>query len=311
MTRRDPWVNMLRTTLACFAAGVGGADAVTVQPFDAALGLPDAFARRIARNTQALLVEEAHLARVIDPAGGSWYVEPLTDELAPRGLGVLPGDRARRRRARPRWTPGCVAERLAATWERRERPTSPPPRPDHRGQRVPEPGRDAGRRATRCRRRRRGGLPRVPAGRRRSRRCATGRTRRSPATGARPRCSWPRSARWPPTPRGPAFAANLFQAGGIDDRRRPGRPSPPTRSPPAFAAAGTAGRLLCSTDTLYAERAEAAVAALRAAGAATGAGWPGGRRASPGVDGHLVRRLRRARRASTTVYDALWRWRER
>src|SRR5215203_2185604 len=52
-TRRDPWVNMLRTTVACFAAGVGGADVVTVQPFDAALGLPDSFSRRIARNTQA------------------------------------------------------------------------------------------------------------------------------------------------------------------------------------------------------------------------------------------------------------------
>ncbi|MCF2529778.1 methylmalonyl-CoA mutase subunit beta [Yinghuangia soli] len=81
-TRRDPWVNMLRTTVAAFAAGVGGADAVTVRPFDAALGLPDAFARRIARNTQALLLEESHLAQVIDPAGGSWYVEKLTDELA-------------------------------------------------------------------------------------------------------------------------------------------------------------------------------------------------------------------------------------
>src|ERR687893_901033 len=62
-TKRDPWVNMLRTTVACFAAGVGGADVVTVQPFDAALGLPDAFSRRIARNTQNLLVEEGHLAR--------------------------------------------------------------------------------------------------------------------------------------------------------------------------------------------------------------------------------------------------------
>ena len=82
MTARDPWVNMLRTTLACFAAGVGGADAVTVQPFDAALGLPDAFARRIARNTQSLLLEEANVARVIDPAGGSWYVERLTEDLA-------------------------------------------------------------------------------------------------------------------------------------------------------------------------------------------------------------------------------------
>src|ERR671916_89162 len=81
-TKRDPWVNMLRTTVACFAAGVGGADVVTVQPFDAALGLPDAFSRRIARNTQNLLVEEGHLARVLDPAGGSWYVESLTESLA-------------------------------------------------------------------------------------------------------------------------------------------------------------------------------------------------------------------------------------
>ena len=89
MTRRDPWVNMLRTTLACFAAGVGGADAVTVQPFDAAIGLPDAFARRIARNTQSILLEESKVAGVIDPAGGSWYVERHTDELARAGWAVF------------------------------------------------------------------------------------------------------------------------------------------------------------------------------------------------------------------------------
>jgi methylmalonyl-CoA mutase len=89
MTRRDPWVNMLRTTLACFAAGVGGADAVTVQPFDTAIGLPDAFARRIARNTQSILLEESRVAGVIDPAGGSWYVERHTDELARAGWAVF------------------------------------------------------------------------------------------------------------------------------------------------------------------------------------------------------------------------------
>ncbi|TDV41473.1 methylmalonyl-CoA mutase subunit beta [Actinophytocola oryzae] len=89
MTRRDPWVNMLRTTLACFAAGVGGADAVTVQPFDTAIGLPDAFARRIARNTQSILMEESRVAGVIDPAGGSWYVERHTDELAHAGWAVF------------------------------------------------------------------------------------------------------------------------------------------------------------------------------------------------------------------------------
>jgi methylmalonyl-CoA mutase len=88
-TRRDPWVNMLRTTLACFSAGVGGADAVTVQPFDAAIGLPDAFARRIARNTQSILLEESRVAAVIDPAGGSWYVERHTDELARAGWAVF------------------------------------------------------------------------------------------------------------------------------------------------------------------------------------------------------------------------------
>jgi methylmalonyl-CoA mutase len=82
LTQRDPWVNILRATVGCFAAGVGGADAITVLPFDDAIGLPDAFARRLARNTQAILVSEAHAARVVDPAGGSWYVESLTGDYA-------------------------------------------------------------------------------------------------------------------------------------------------------------------------------------------------------------------------------------
>jgi methylmalonyl-CoA mutase len=82
MSAYDPWVNMLRTTVAAFAAGVGGADAVTVLPFDSPLGRPDAFGRRIARNTSSLLISEAHLARVADPAGGAYAVEKLTDDLA-------------------------------------------------------------------------------------------------------------------------------------------------------------------------------------------------------------------------------------
>ena len=81
MTRRDPYVNMLRATIAVFAAGLGGADAVTVLPFTAALGLPDRFARRIARNTQLILIEESHLAAVADPAAGSGAIEHLTQEL--------------------------------------------------------------------------------------------------------------------------------------------------------------------------------------------------------------------------------------
>lgn len=82
MTKRDPWVNLLRTTIACFAAAVGGAGAVTVLPFDSAIGLSDDFARRIARNTHTVLHDESSLARVIDPAGGSWYVETFTDAIA-------------------------------------------------------------------------------------------------------------------------------------------------------------------------------------------------------------------------------------
>jgi methylmalonyl-CoA mutase len=85
MSKYDPWVNMLRTCVAAFAAGVGGADAVTVLPFDSRLGLPDAFSRRIARNTSSLLVEESHVAKVADPAGGAFAVERLTDDFAVAG----------------------------------------------------------------------------------------------------------------------------------------------------------------------------------------------------------------------------------
>ncbi len=89
MGRVDPWVNMLRGTVAAFAAGVGGADAVTVVPFDERLGLPDALGRRIARNTSSLLIEESHVATVTDPAGGSYAVEKLTDDLAVAGWAEL------------------------------------------------------------------------------------------------------------------------------------------------------------------------------------------------------------------------------
>ena len=89
MTRYDPWVNMLRTTVAAFAAGVGGADSVTVLPFDSALGRPDTFGRRIARNTSHLLISESHVARVSDPAGGAYAVEKLTDDLAAAAWAVL------------------------------------------------------------------------------------------------------------------------------------------------------------------------------------------------------------------------------
>ncbi|MEX0167898.1 methylmalonyl-CoA mutase family protein [Streptomyces sp. LMG1-1-1.1] len=253
MSRRDPWVNMLRTTVATLAAGVGGAAAVTVLPFDEALGLPDAFARRIARNTSTILIEESHLARVVDPAGGSWYVERLTDELAhaawesfqeiERDGGQAAGLRS-----------GAIGERLAETWAarsaklatRREPITgvSEFPHLDEKPvDRAPAPEQPSG------------GLPRV----RRDEAFEALRARSDAhlaATGARPRVylaalgpAAAHSARL-------AFADNLFRTGGIE---------PVTEG--AFEESGAAEACLCSSDALYAEQAEAAAAELRAAGA--------------------------------------------
>ncbi|MFD7133474.1 methylmalonyl-CoA mutase family protein [Streptomyces sp. NPDC059894] len=254
MTRRDPWVNMLRTTIATLAAGAGGADAVTVLPFDHALGLPDAFARRIARNTSTILIEESHLSRVIDPAGGSWYVERLTDELAEAGWEFFRTlERAGGQAAALR--SGLVRERLAETWavraaklaKRREPVTGVSEFP-HLAEKpvvrepAPEPPS--------------GGLPRV----RRDEAYEALRARSDAhlaATGARPRvylaALGPASAHTARL----AFAANLFQAGGIE---------PVTDGP--FERSGAVEVCLCSSDALYEERAEAAVRELRAAGAA-------------------------------------------
>ena len=81
-SREDPWVNVLRSTLAAFGASVGGAEAITVLPYDTVAGLPERFSRRLARNTQILLCDESNVGRVTDPGGGSWYLESLTDQVA-------------------------------------------------------------------------------------------------------------------------------------------------------------------------------------------------------------------------------------
>ncbi|MFD9934285.1 methylmalonyl-CoA mutase family protein [Streptomyces massasporeus] len=272
MTRRDPWVNMLRSTIATLAAGAGGADAVTVLPFDHALGLPDAFARRIARNTSTILIEESHLSRVIDPAGGSWYVERLTDELAHAGWEFF--QRIERLGGMPAALRSGDLERdLAETWQaragllakRREPITGvsefpflaekPVVRAD-----APEP--------------RSGGLPRV----RRDEAYEALRARSDAhlaATGSRPRIFL--------AALGPAaahtarltFASNLFQAGGIE---------PVTEG--TFEESGATEAVLCSSDALYAEQAEAAVQDLKAAGARQVflAGRPGDH---PGVDAYV------------------------
>ncbi|MFL1898359.1 methylmalonyl-CoA mutase family protein [Streptomyces tauricus] len=253
MSRRDPWVNMLRTTIATLAAGVGGADAVTVLPFDHALGLPDAFARRIARNTSTILVEESHLARVIDPAGGSWYVERLTDELAHAGweffqrIEGLGGQAAALRSGR-------LGEDLARTWEarsaklatRREPITGVSEFPnltERVPERAPVPEPPSG------------GLPRV----RRDEAFEVLRARSDAhlaATGTRPRVYLasigPAAAHTART----SFVSNLFRAGGIE---------PVTEG--SFEDSGATEACLCSSDALYEEQAASTARALRAAGA--------------------------------------------
>ncbi|MFJ6796872.1 methylmalonyl-CoA mutase family protein [Streptomyces sp. NPDC091268] len=284
MSRRDPWVNMLRTTVACMAAGVGGADSVTVLPFDHELGLSDAFARRIARNTSTILLEESHLARVIDPAGGSYYVERLTDELAHAAWEFFQtiekaGGQAAALRS------GLVADRLAATWAERSKKLAKRREPitgvsefpllsEKPVVREPAPPPPSG------------GLPRV----RRDEAYEALRARSDAhleATGARPRiflaALGPAAAH---TARA-TFAANLFQAGGIEPVHDPVSVDPRTAAA-AYAASGADGMaVLCSSDALYEEQAEAVAAALRAAGATTVflAGRPGS--AGPAVDEYV------------------------
>lgn len=81
----DPWVNILRATAATMGAGIAGVDLMTVAPCTASSATDNQLTRRIARNTQVILQEESHIGQVTDAAGGSWYVEQLTRELAEAG----------------------------------------------------------------------------------------------------------------------------------------------------------------------------------------------------------------------------------
>ncbi|MEU6770367.1 methylmalonyl-CoA mutase family protein [Streptomyces sp. NPDC046759] len=253
MARRDPWVNMLRTTVATLAAGVGGADSVTVLPFDHALGLPDAFARRIARNTSTILIEESHLARVVDPAGGSWYVERLTDELAQaaweffRSIERDGGQAAVLRSGRLRTDLATTwAERSKRLAKRREPITGVSEFPllaEKPVEREPAPEPPSG------------GLPRV----RRDEAYEELRARSDAhlaATGARPRVFLAALGSAAEYTARATFAANLFQAGGIEPVTEGG-----------YEDSGATEAVLCSSDALYAEQAEQAAESLRAAGA--------------------------------------------
>ncbi|MDK1473245.1 methylmalonyl-CoA mutase subunit beta [Streptomyces sp. 549] len=284
MSRRDPWVNMLRTTVASLAAGVGGAEAVTVLPFDHAAGLPDAFARRIARNTSTILVEESHVARVIDPAGGSWYVEQLTEELARAAWDWFQEvERAGGQRAA--LADGTVRRRLDATWQRRSERLAHRREPitgvsefpnltEEPVRRDPAPEGPTG------------GLPRV----RRDEAYEELRARSDAhlaATGERPKVLLAALGGAAAYTARAGFAANLLQAGGLEPVLV--EVADPAAAAEALRGSGAVAACLCSTDTLYTEQAVPVAEALRAAGARRVllAGKPGEQRAAyeaAGVD---------------------------
>jgi methylmalonyl-CoA mutase len=267
MTRRDPWVNLLRTTVAGFAAAVAGADAVTVLPFDNALGLPDDFARRLARNTQAILHDESSLGRVADAAGGSGYVEALTEALATRawdGFTAIERDGG----ALAALDDGRIAALAAATRERRAQDIAhrrfaitgvsqfalPDEAPLPRRAAPPTPH----------------GGPLAP-----TRYAEEFEALRDRAEASDPRPAVFLAALGPFATHSARvdFAANLFNAGGLRVVVGP---------PDDFADSGARVVCLCGSDESY--RAEAAdlAGALRAAGAAHI--WQAGSTAVAGVD---------------------------
>lgn len=263
MTRRDPWVNMLRTTVACFAAGVGGADAVTVAPFDAAIGLPSPFSRRIARNTQSILVDESRLAGVIDPAGGSWYVESRTDALAREAWRIFT-DIERAGGIVAELASGRIADRLARTWatrsaniaSRQDAITGISEFPNLAEQTLDRPAapEPAG-----------GGLPRVRYAQAFEALRDSSDTELA-HTGRRPAVFLATLGSIAAHTARASFATNLFAAGGIETPTA-GATSEVDQVVAAFTASGLSVACVCGADRAYAEQAAPLVAALKAAGA--------------------------------------------
>ena len=287
LTRRDPWVNMLRTTIACFAAAVGGAESVTVLPFDSAIGRSDDFARRIARNTQSILHDESSLGRVIDAAGGSFYLESLTVELAERAWqkftaieragGALAALRARE-------IPALLAEtrqrRRQAIATRRDPITGVSEFAFIDEQPVERPP----------------AAPTVSAGPlpivRHAEEFEALRERSDAhlaATGRRPRAFLAGIGSPASTSARSSFAANLLQSAGIECVGADGEIPELVEQ---FRSSGATLACLCSTDRGYAEHAAEAATELRRAGAGTIylAGRPGDRAdadRAAGIDAHL------------------------
>lgn len=274
LTRYDPWVNMLRGTLACFSAGIAGAEAVTLLPFDDAIGQPDAFARRIARNTQSILLEESKLAGVIDPAGGSWYVENLTDELAHAAWREFTAIE-RAGGIESELASGALAERLEQTRERRGRRIALRQSPITGVSEFPDLHEAAVARPAPAGPSHPAGLPRVRYAQDFEKLRDAGESYRA-RHGHHPRIFLATIGPVAAHTARATFASNLFQAGGIEPVSA-GATETDDELLAAFADSGAEVACICGTNDAYAERASGLATALKRAGATSVllAGKPG------------------------------------
>lgn len=257
MTKRDPYVNMLRTTIAAFSAGLAGANAVGVLPYTNALGLPDSFARRNARNTQLILVEESNLAKVGDPAAGSGGIEALTDELCHAAWTLFQEIEAAGGAAAA-IEKGLIQAKVAATRAEREKAVATRKEPITGTSEFPHIGEApvdvlAVEAAA------------LPAGPLAAIRLAEPFEKLRDAsdailktTGARPKVFLATLGTPADSIARTTFAKNFFEAGGIEAVEG---------APDAFSKSGAALACLCSSDEVYAAEAASAAKALINAGA--------------------------------------------
>ena len=281
MTRRDSYVNMLRATIAVTAAGVGGADAISVLPFTAALGLPDAFARRVARNTQLILLEESNLFRVSDPAAGSGGIEALTTQMSHAAWTLLQEIEAAGGAAAA-LEQGLIQKKIAATRTAREAATAR--RKDaitgtsdypNLGELpvavldVPRPAVPAAKAAITF-----DALPQIRLAEPfEALRDASDRTLAK--TGMRPKVFLANLGKSSDFTARATFARNFYEAGGIEARSNDGFQDQAAMVA-AFRASGAKLACLCSSDKVYEREAATAARALAAAGAIVHlAGRPG------------------------------------
>jgi methylmalonyl-CoA mutase len=269
MTRRDPYVNMLRATVAVFAAGVGGADAIAVLPFTAALGLPDRLARRVARNTQLVLLEESNLARVSDPTAGSGAIEALTRELCDAAWAQFQ-EIEKAGGAAAALEAGLIQSKVAATRAEREKAvarrkdaltgTSEFPNIHEAAVHV-EAIAPAATKAERSAL----ALPRIRLAEPfEALRDASDRALAK--SGARPKVFLANLGKLADFTARTLFARNVFAAGGIEAVSNDGFASRDEMIA-AFKSSGAKLVCLCSSDTVYAAEAVDAATALKAAGA--------------------------------------------